>query len=104
MRAVPRGNLLRNLHDGSGQFAGLLVEVAVKFGAFFVSKLRNGWTLGVVSADDEPWAGQRVLYRETFVGTDPRVRLTELRRQVEEGKLAIPQPLDWRFRRKPPTT
>jgi hypothetical protein len=100
---VHRGELLRNLSDGSGQLAGLLIEVAVKVGAMMLSKLRNGWTVGVVSVDVEPWAGQRVLYREKLNEADPHPRLQELKRQVESGTLPIPQPINWRFRRKLPS-
>lgn len=103
VRAVRRGQLLRNLNDGSGQAAGLLIEVAVKLGAFGLSQLRDGWTVGIVSVDEEPWAGQRVLYREKLSEADPSSRLEELMCGVETGTLPIPQPLNWRFRRKPPT-
>jgi hypothetical protein len=104
IRAVPRGQLLRDLSDGSGQLPGLMLELAAKFGALLVSRLNDGWTVGVVSLDEEPWAGQRVLYRETLNEPDPQARLLDLKRQVEDGKLAVPQPRDWRLRRKRPST
>jgi hypothetical protein len=78
------------------------MEVAVKVGALMLSKLRSGWTVGVVSVDAEPWAGQRVLHREKLNEADPQPRLQELKRHVESGTLPIPQPIDWRFRRKVP--
>lgn len=102
VRAVHRGELLRDFVDGSGQLAGLLLEVALKVGALGFSQVRKGWTVGVVSVDEEPWAGQRVLHREKLAEADPSSRLEELKLRVESGDLPIPQPRNWRFRRKPP--
>jgi hypothetical protein len=99
--AVRRGLTLRNLSDGSGQLGGLLMEIGLKVGSFLFSRLRQGWTVGVVSVDIEPWLGQRVLYRERWNSGDPRDRIVELQRSVESGVLPIPQPRGASFKTKP---
>lgn len=101
VRAVRRGEPLRDLRDGSGALAGLLLEVALKLGALGVSRVRNGWTVGVLSVDEEPWAGQRILYREKLAEADPSSRLEELKVLVEHGELPVPPPRNWRLRREP---
>jgi hypothetical protein len=104
VRAVRRGRLLRDLSGGSrAGIEGLVIEMALKLGSLVLSRPRTGWTIGVVSVDEEPWAGQRVLYREKIKQDDPAPRLQDLRDRIESGDVSIPQPLNWRFHRKPPS-
>lgn len=97
--AVRRGLPLRDLTNGSGQLIGLLMEIGLQVGATLFSQLRHGWTVGVVSVDCEPWAGQRVLYREQYDDSNPRDRVAALKQSVESGDLPIPQPRNVLFRR-----
>lgn len=101
VRAVRRGQLLRDLST-DGEAAGLLLELAMKLGGLGLARFGKGRAVGIVSVDTEPWAGQRVLYREKLGDAHPGTRLEALKEQVESGALPLPQPLDWRFRRKPP--
>jgi hypothetical protein len=101
--AVRRGMPLRFYADGSGTLLGTAMELALNIGSIVLSRALSGWTLGIVSVDREPWVGERVLHREHLPASDdPRSRLAELQSRVQDGTLPIPQPLDWRFRRKPP--
>jgi hypothetical protein len=79
----------------------MLMAFGLNAATWLFSLTRRGWTVGVVSVDTEPWAGQRVLYREQWEHGDPRERIAELARQVEIGDLPIPQPRGVLFRRKP---
>ena len=99
--AIPRGHLLRDWADGSGQIAALVIEIAINVGFRALSHFRRGWTVGAVSVDEEPWAGQRVLYREKFDGRDPHGRVSELASAVNSGALAVPQPRTVLIKRRP---
>lgn len=99
--AVPRGYTLREVTDGSGEWFGPLLEGGVHALQWSAAQLTRRWVIGVISADHEPWAGQRRFHRE-YVGAnvDLERRLQELAEQIESGQIAIPTPRGWTIRRK----
>lgn len=102
VKAVQRGRPLRFLSSGIGpnSWTDVALLAGLNAAATVMPMILSGWTVGVVSDDTEPWAGQRVLHRERCRG-DVRRRLAELKVAVDSGSLEIPQPRRWNFRRKP---
>ena len=99
--AVRRGLMLRRLADGLGHPVGLVMVAVLNGGIWLLSRFRSGWTVGVLSVDEEPWAGRRVLHRERCDDHDPAGRVADLKYRVETGDLPIPQPRNALLQRRP---
>ncbi|NYJ75612.1 hypothetical protein [Allobranchiibius huperziae] len=98
--AVPRGQTLREVQNGSGDFAGDLAVGAINVLQFAAAQFTKRWIIGVLSVDEGPWGGRRRFHVERVEEGDVAARMRELVVQVETGQIVVPPPRGWRLRRK----